>query len=242
MNKYPFFAYKSGDSKVHMMNSKYKILWVIISILLCFMIKDNISLLIFSLSILFMIINTNISIEAYLANIFKVWYLFLIVFGICFGLSFDLYFSVFVSVKVLLFVLILLILTFTTSLSEIAWGIECLFSRLKKFKIPVSKIALTVALYIKFISTLFDQYENIRKSMAYRGIPYHRKRNKIIIPVIFLSYRLSKRMISAMKMRMYGYSNRRTNYHENKKTNFDKLVVFPLFAIIYIALWLGWIR
>ena len=141
--------------------------------------------------------------------------------------------------------ILFIIITFTTSLSEIAWGFECLLEKLKKIKVPVTKIALRVAFSIKFLAMFFEQIKTIRKSMAYRGIPYKKgivsSFTKMIIPSARLSYNLSKRTIVAMKLRFYGYAEKRTNYHENKKTNFDTALIVCNLVFVYIILWLGWL-
>ena len=137
----------------------------------------------------------------------------------------------------------LLILTFTTSLSEIAWGFECAFACLKKINFPVSKASLKIAMDIKFISTIFEESKVVRKSMAYRGVSYNKNKlqsfKKMIVPVISLSYKLSRRMVKIMKLRFYG-NKKRTNYHENKVTKFDKILVFSPVILIYVVIWLGW--
>ena len=96
---------------------------------------------------------------------------------------------------------------------------------------------------IKFISTLFIQAKMVRKSMAYRGISYNSNKlkwfKKMIVPVVSLSYKLSRRMVKTMKLRFYG-NKIRTNYHENKITSFDKVLVFLPIILIYIVIWLGW--
>jgi energy-coupling factor transporter transmembrane protein EcfT len=47
-------------------------------------------------------------------------------------------------------------------------------------------------------------------------------------------------MAKAMKLRFYGNSKRRTNYHENKVTKFDKVLVIIPIILMYIVIWLGW--
>ena len=242
-DKYPFFNYVTGNSKVHNMNSKYKVLFIIIYILLLILLRDKYSTMLISLLTLFVLYKTKINLLAYIYNAFRVWIVYVISFIISFIFSLDVLFSIFITYKVFLIIIILLFLTFTTSLSEIAWGIECLFSKLKKINIPVSKIALRIAMDIKFVSTLFLQASTIRKSMAYRGVSYHnhtKALRSMIIPVITLSYKLSRRMQAAMKLRFYGYSKRRTNYHENKTTSFDKVLIVLEFVLLYVIIWLGW--
>ena len=245
-NNYPFFRYITGDSKIHKMNSKYKILLILLAILIIILLKDGISILLFSIFTFFIVTNTKITSKAYINNSLCIWPLYFIVFMLAFFITFDIKVALLTMYKTYMLIIILLVLTFTTSLSEIAWGIECLFDKLKTIKVPVTKIALRIALSIKFISTVFEQNKQIRKSMAYRGIPYNKKYYKtmknIFIPSITLSYRLSKRMITAMKLRFYGYSNKRTNYHGNKVTKRDKFIIMIEFVIIYISLWQGWFK
>ncbi len=239
-NNYPFFRYITGDSKVHKMNSKMKILWFLISLLILVLLRDIISTAIFTLIILFMMLSSKINVMAYLLNLLRVWLLYVVGFVVTYLLTLNAPIALFVGYKLLLLVLILLIITFTTSLSEIAWGFECLFSKLKKIGAPVSRISLKIALQIKFIATLFEQYKTIRKSMMYRGMPYKGSKAKVFVPALNLSYRASRQMESAMKLRFYGKSKRRTNYHENKETSFDKTLVFVCTIFIYVVIWLGW--
>ena len=54
-------------------------------------------------------------------------------------------------------------------------------------------IILYLVMNIKFISTLFEQFKTIRKSMAYRGIPYNsgniiKSFKLMFMPAIRLSY------------------------------------------------------
>ena len=71
MSNYPLFRYITGNSKVHLMNSKMKMLWMILSTLLIILISEYVSLFIFTLYLLYIIKKTNIRLEFYLANIFN---------------------------------------------------------------------------------------------------------------------------------------------------------------------------
>lgn len=243
-SKYTFFRYITGDSKIHLMNSKMKIISFLLILLSILLINDYISLCISFMLLLFLMAYSKIDIKAYITNIIAVWWIYLIMFLILFFTTLNISLSFLWTLKIVLIITLLLVLTFTTSLSEIAWGFECVFIKLKKINIPVSKISLRIAMDIKFISTIFEESKEIRKSMAYRGVPYKKDGitsfKKMIIPVISLSYKLSRRMAKVMRLRFYGNSKRRTNYHENKVTTFDKFLIFIPIVIIYITIWLGW--
>ena len=246
MNNIPYFRYITGDSKVHKMNSKMKLLCFFLSIFNIILIKDSISLLLFLLFIIYVVSNTKINLYYYFKNIFILFPIYLLLFIVMFILGLNLSTVLFIVIKFIYIILLFIVITFTTSLSEIAWGFECLFEKLKKIKIPVTKIALRVAFSIKFLAMFFEQIKTIRKSMAYRGVPYKKgvisSFTKMIIPSARLSYNLSKRTIIAMKLRFYGYSKKRTNYHENKTTVFDKILIACNLIFVYVILWLGWLR
>lgn len=244
-NNYPFFRYIDGTSLIHSMNSKRKILWLLLSHLIVILIRDYVSLAIFSIILLFVAYLSKIKPNAYISNLLLVWPLYLIFLIITYLISFNIWLSIMVCIKIMIIIFLLLIVTFTTSLSEIAWGFECLFSFLKKYKFPISKISLKIALTIKFIEALFVQYKNVRKSMAYRGVSYSSSKlvtfKKMIIPAISLSYKLSKRKKAAMKLRFYGLSKTRTNYHEYKGSKLDiSLIVLDL-VLIYFVFYMGWL-
>lgn len=243
-NKYPFFRYISGDSKMHLMNSKMKIIWFLLTLLALLLTNDFVSLGLISLFMFFVMVCSKIDITAYVSNTLSICILYVLVFLVSFLVTLNLNTTILITLKLILIVILFLILTFTTSLSEIAWGFECAFIRLKKIKVPVSKISLRIAMDIKFISTIFEQSKEVRKSMAYRGVPYKKNGIKsfkrMIVPVISLSYKSSRRMAKVMKLRFYGNANRRTNYHENKVTKFDKILVIGPIILMYIVIWLGW--
>lgn len=244
-DKYPFFKYVPGESKVHLMNSKKKIAWFLLSLLAMLALRTYGALLIMSLYLLVIMSLTEIKLEAYIKNTVIIWPLYVAITFATLLVSFDGLFSVFIAIKSLLIILLFLILTFTTSLSEIAWGLEGLLEFLKRFRVPVSRISLKIALGIKFVATLFEQFKTVRKSMAYRGVPYHggmcKTFKNMFFPVFRLSYKLSSRMGAAMKLRFYGVSKQRTNYHENKVTRFDKVLLVSSLLMVYISMVWGWI-
>ena len=242
MNDYPLFKYIPGNSLIHQMNSKLKMLWYLITIFgLCF-INNYYNLSLVFLYLFVILLLSKIKIKNYVYNTLLLWPLYIIVFCISYFITYNFDFSIILTFKIVLFVILFLIITFTTSLSEISWGFECLFEKLKKIKIPVSKISLFIAFIIKFISTLFEQGRNIRKSLAYRGVSYNNKItafNKMLIPTIRLSLKLSKRMLYAMKLRFYGSSANRTNYHGYKATKFNKFLIFLSIMLVFIIIYLG---
>ena len=238
-----FFRYITGNSKIHLLNSKMKIIWFLLSLITTILIRDYISVLLIFLYYIVIASLSKIKFKTYLSNLFIPWPIYVLAVIITFIISFNANLSIIVGLDVMLIVFLFLILTSTTSLSEIAWGFDCLFSKLKKIGIPVSKISLRIAMHIKFVEVLHNKSKEIRKSMAYRGVSYgkgFKSFRKMIVPVITLSNKTSRRMVKIMKLRFYGNSKIRTNYHENKKTSFDKLLIFISVVLLYAIIYLGW--
>ncbi len=228
------------------MSSKLKILLFLILIINIIFIKDIISLLLTLVMIIFLMFESKIKLSQYIKNAYEVWPLYIIVFILSVGVSFSLVVGIYSFIKSIFIILLFLILTFTTSLSEIAWGFEKLFEKLKKFKVPVAKFALGISMMIKFIASLSSRYKAIRKSMAYRGVAYRGNFlttfRKMTVPVISISLKETKRTASSMRLRFYGYVKNRTNYHGFKETRFDKALIFVSLILIYVNVSLGWIK
>ena len=239
MNSVSYFRYITKDSFLHKMNSKIKILNLLLLLLSIILVNNNYIYLVIFIIIFFTMIKSKINLNVYLINFLELWVLYVITFLISYFITFDVYKSCFILVKEFYIVFLFLILTFTTSLSEISWGFECLFNPLKKYKLPVSKISLKLALSIKFLSSFVNKYKEIKKSILYRGISYNSRLKlfkEIFLSSIRLSINLTKKTSLSMKLRFYGYKNNRTNYHDNKKTKLDKLFIFLNCVLLYIII------
>jgi energy-coupling factor transport system permease protein len=126
-----------------------------------------------------------------------------------------------------------LILTYTTSSTEITYGLEKVFSPFKYMRIPVNKIALSISLALRFIPTIFEQSEKILKSQASRGIDFYHSgiREKVIavssmlFPMFILSFKRADNLADAMEVRLYDCNSKRTNYRMNKWTSLDDMMI-----------------
>ena len=88
--------------------------------------------IILALLLFYLMQASKISIEGYIVNILKVWPLYVLGFILGYLFTFNISIGLCIAIKLVYFILTNLILTFTTSLSEIAWGFECLFIKLNK--------------------------------------------------------------------------------------------------------------
>lgn len=105
---------------------------VLLTLISLLLINDLVSLGILSSFLLIIIGLSKIDIRAYVSNALLVWPLYLTLFIIFLCIFLNPITALIWTLKLFLIIILFLILTFTTSLSEIAWGFECAFACLKK--------------------------------------------------------------------------------------------------------------
>jgi energy-coupling factor transport system permease protein len=139
--------------------------------------------------------------------------------------------------RFLMLILLSLILTYTTSLSDLTLAIEKLSKPLKIFGIKPQNIAIMLSIAIRFIPVMFVRFEHIREGMLARLADF-RKLKVIKILVLSLLERMfasASTLSDAMTARLYN-----ENIESNKimvlgKNDYISLVIFFLFVIIALS-------
>lgn len=150
------------------------------------------------------------------------------------------------AVKIILrFVLIVImstILTLTTTPLEIADGIESLLKPLKKIKVPVQEIALILSISLRFVPTLMQETEKIMNAQRARGVDFSsgsliqrmKKVVPLLIPLFISSIDRADQLAVAMTARGYRGGDSRTKLRQLTWTKLDTTVM-----IVFLALTLG---
>jgi energy-coupling factor transport system permease protein len=136
------------------------------------------------------------------------------------------------------------LLTFTTSPVDITDGLERLMSPLQALKVPTHEIALMMSIALRFIPTLWEETEKIRKAQLARGAKLEsgsfRQRMKsylpILIPLFLSAFRRAEELALAMESRCYRGGIGRTKYRLLRFTWRD-LVMLLLLILLSILLW-----
>jgi energy-coupling factor transport system permease protein len=217
-------------SKIHSMNSISKIICLLLFTILLF-INNNLSLLLWLilLTALSMVLS-KVPIKLYLKAIssLKILIIFIVIITLIFNGSW--YQTIVSVIKIILGILYAMVLTYTTSKSELTYGLEQVFLPLQVIKFPVKKIALLITLALRFIPNIFEQINKIMKSQASRGIDfkYANLKGKItaissmIVPMFILTTTKADSVADAMEVRMYDYNAKRTSYRHHRWTNFEE--------------------
>lgn len=242
-NRYVIGSYIKGTSVVHKLNPVFKILSLIIMMVSTLFTNCYVDIIMLLSYLLLAILYSDINIKIYIKNILsiRVFLIFIIIINLIF----------FEGVEVLLadvFVIVFLIiysgiLTFTTPITEITYGIEKLLKPLNRF-FSVSDIAMMVSLTLRFIPTLVNESNRIIKAETLRGVNFKTKNFKekmnaicgIFVPIFALSLNKAYDYADIMDIRLYNYGKSRSNYRLNRWCKMDSLLLILNILILIIVI------
>jgi energy-coupling factor transport system permease protein len=130
--------------------------------------------------------------------------------------------GIFISLRFFLLILITSLLTLTTTPIEITDGLETLLNPLKKVNFPVHELALMMSISLRFIPTLMQETDKIMKAQTARGVEYNsgpiKERIKAIVPLLIplfiSSFKRAEELAVAMEARGYKGGEGRTKYRQ----------------------------
>ena len=126
------------------------------------------------------------------------------------------------SAKMILRIVLLItgtfLLTYTTSPMELTDGLDRLLSPLRKIHVPVHEITMMMSMALRFIPTLIEETDKIMSAQKARGADFENgsllKRAKallpILVPLFVSSFRRADELAVAMESRCYHGGEGRT--------------------------------
>lgn len=153
--------------------------------------------------------------------------------------------SLFMIIRIVLLIAGTSILTYTTSPITLTDAIERLLSPLKKLHFPVHELAMMMSIALRFIPTLIEETDKIMSAQKARGAEIdtgsfmNRARNliSILVPLFISSFRRADELATAMECRCYNGGEGRTRLRQLKSSARDYIalavtVMFLAAAII----------
>ena len=261
MEKMIFGRYIPGDSFVHRLDSRSKLLFVFAFIIIVFLANNAITyslLIAFTLVIILMsrirlyfLINGLKPVIILMVFTFLLHILFTREGDIILEIGFlkiyeeGLKQGIFISIRFLVLVFMTSILTLTTSPISITDGIETLLNPLKKVKLPVHELALMMSISLRFIPTLMDETDKIMKAQMARGSDLSagplKDRIKAIVPLLvplFISaFKRAEDLATAMEVRGYRGGEGRTRYRQLKWDIGDTFALLSLVVMVVLLVY-----
>ncbi|WP_332649191.1 energy-coupling factor transporter transmembrane component T family protein [Lysinibacillus sp. 54212] len=255
MEKMIFGRYIPGDSFVHMLDPRSKLIFVFAFIIVVFLANNAATYALLLAFTLFVVFISRIRLY-FLINGLKpviILMIFTFLLHIIFtregDIILDLGFlkiyeeglkqGIFISVRFLVLVFMTSVLTLTTSPISITDGIEVLLNPLKKLKLPVHELALMMSISLRFIPTLMDETDKIMKAQMARGSDLSagplKDRLKAVVPLLvplFVSaFKRAEDLATAMEVRGYRGGEGRTRYRKLKWDMQDTLSLVILAGV-----------
>jgi energy-coupling factor transport system permease protein len=155
--------------------------------------------------------------------------------------------AAFMILRIVMLVMGTFLLTYTTSPIALTDGLESLLNPLKKVKVPVHELAMIMSIALRFIPTLIEETDKIISAQKARGADFETgslaQRAKALLPLLvplFVSaFRRADELAVAMECRCYHGGEGRTRMKKLEWKRCDILAlllgVLLLVGIIVLA-------
>ncbi len=147
--------------------------------------------------------------------------------------------------RILLLIMFTSLLTLTTSPLQLTDGIEYLLKPLARFGVPAGELAMMMTIALRFIPTLMEEADKIMKAQKARGADFESgniiQRAKSLIPLLvplFISaFRRADELALAMESRCYRGGTDRTRLNELEFGRRDLLaLIISLVIAVFVSL------
>ena len=260
MDKLIIGRYIVGDSFIHRLDPRSKLLAMLIYIIVIFWANNPVTYAVITLFTLFLVFLSKIKLGFFLGGIKPM--IWIILFSTLFQVFFNTRGNVLWSIgffKItevglnqgwMIFLRFILIISFSTLLTlttrplSLSDAVESLLKPLTIFKVPAHEIGLMLSLSLRFVPTLMDDTTRIMNAQKARGVDFGEgnllKRIRsfipILIPLFASSFKRADALAIAMEARGYKGGEGRTRYRTLQwgvKDNLALLVILCLMLIVF---------
>ena len=154
--------------------------------------------------------------------------------------------SAYMIVRIVLLIMGTSILTYTTSPITLTDAIERLLSPLKKLHFPVHELAMMMSIALRFIPTLIEETDKIISAQKARGAEIDtgsfitRAKNliSILVPLFISAFRRADELATAMECRCYHGGEGRTRLRQMKSAPRDYVALIITAGFLAAVIWL----
>ncbi|MDD4689518.1 MAG: energy-coupling factor transporter transmembrane component T [Eubacteriales bacterium] len=254
-----FGQFFPGDSTLHRMDARVKILLTIAYIVLIFCVDSAISYGLFVAFTFILMFLSQIPVRTYVKSV-KPMFVFIFITAILNLFLSDgtvvwswrfisitdkgIILAIQMMIRVTLLVISSSVLTYTTSPIRLTSAIESIMKPLSKIGVPSHEIAMMMTIALRFIPTLIDEADKITKAQTARGADFEGgniiSRAKAMIPLLvplFISaFRRADDLAIAMESRCYHGGEGRTSLHVPKIGLIDVVAIFVVAILLFIPI------
>ena len=259
--------YFPGDTFIHKLDPRVKILISIMFITSLFFIKDFYVYIFILGFILFSIILSKIPVNFVLKGLKPLLPIIIITFVInVFLTKGEVIFkigplnitreglsqAIFMALRLIFLITGTSLLTLTTSPISLTDGIEKILSPFKKVGLPAHELAMMMTIALRFIPTLLEETDKIMKAQMARGADFesgnviNRAKNLVplLVPLFVNAFRRADELAIAMEARCYRGGEKRTRLKEltlDKQDGIALIVSIIFFGFIISTKYINYI-
>ena len=240
--------YIPGDSIIHRLDPRSKLLAMILLILIVFWANNPLTNLILFVATGIFIALSGVSLSFFVQGLKSMFFL------IAFTTLFQLFLFEFSFIRITdyalqqagiifcRFVLIIFfstLLTLTTMPLSLAAAVEALLAPLKRVKVPVHEIGLMLSMSLRFVPTLMDDTTRIMNAQKARGVDFGegsivqkvKAMIPILIPLFATSLKRADSLAIAMEARGYQGGKGRSQYRQLRWCQKDTLAILVILVL-----------
>jgi energy-coupling factor transport system permease protein len=149
----------------------------------------------------------------------------------------------FMVIRLILLIVGTSLLTLTTSPISLTDGIESLLNPFKRIGVPAHELAMMMTIALRFIPTLIDETDKIMKAQMARGADFEsgniikRAKNLIplLVPLFISSFRRADELALAMEARCYRGGVNRTRMKQLKVERRDFAAIAVMVLLVALS-------
>jgi len=261
MNKLLLGRFFPGNSVIHRLDARGKLLGGISFIFITFLANHLLSLAFLWIFTFFIMKLSEVSFKIYFRGVRPlIWLiLFTVTLQILFTAGGTIYFEwgpitisqfglvngFYIFSRFVMIILVTTVVTMTTKPLELTDAIYFCLKPLKIFRVPVEQISMMLSIAIRFIPNLFDETQKIMDAQKARGAVFGEgnlfQQMKALVPVFLPlftnSLNRAEDLADAMEVRGYQPSNPRTSFrqmHWSLRDTLSMLVILMLTGILIL--------
>ena len=253
--------YIPGNSIIHRLDPRSKLVAMILLIIIAFWANNPITNLILFIATGIFVVLSEVPLSFFIKGLRSMF--FLIAFTTLFQLFFIygghvLFEMGFIKItsygieqagiifcRFVLIIFFSTLLTLTTMPLSLATAVESLLGPLKRFKVPVHEIGLMLSMSLRFVPTLMDDTIRIMNAQKARGVDFGegniiqkvKAMIPILIPLFATSLKRADSLATAMEARGYQGGNGRSQYRQLNWMNKDSVALL-LVCVLGLILFL----
>jgi energy-coupling factor transport system permease protein len=226
--------YFPGDSAVHSLDPRMKILLALALIVVVFLVESLFGFILLGAFVAFVTILARVGAGSVLRSVRPL--LFIIIFTFILNMFFyngqtilwqwgavklteeGIYKAVLIVLRLTFLIFSTSLLTLTTSPMQLTDGMESLMKPLTKIKFPVHEMAMMMSIALRFIPTLAEETDRIMKAQMARGAEFDsgnlikKAKNMVplLVPLFISAFKRADELALAMESRCYKGGEGRT--------------------------------